>query len=241
MAILPVRATPRLSATQLADYLVTPTPIGQRGILRQAKYPVQSKPLIIQYQHARRCIAACLQSPVESPKIIGAAFAMLEQKKADPSSAPLTKDDASRSIDVIDAFATSINKLKFDGYFYDASNTHDAIINISGVDISVAPDAIAWTNLKDGKRIGSIFIKCTLGVLGEAAEARRTASNTHLATIAHMHALKKLATIGTPYPPASMVIDVTRETAVRGTPNMKKRIENMEAACEVIEAVWPKI
>lgn len=55
------RVLPRLSASQLADYLVAPTPIGQMGILRQAKNPGPNRPLIIQYQHARRTIAECLR------------------------------------------------------------------------------------------------------------------------------------------------------------------------------------
>jgi hypothetical protein len=212
------------------------------GILRQAKNPVQSKPLIIQYQYARKTIAACLQSPVEANRIIGASIAALEQKRDDMSSSPLIRDDADRSIDVINMFQRSVNALQLDGYRFSVATNQNGLIDVSGVEISVYPDAIAYAPARGGDmRVGAVFLKCTLGLTGDSAESRRTEANLHLATIAHMFALETLASMGTPHAPSSMVIDITRQTMARGPVNIKKRVDNIRAACDMIAAVWPRV
>lgn len=236
------RAAPKLSASQLADYLVSPTPVGQIGILRQAKFPGQSKPLIIQYQHARRCISACLQSPSSASRTIGATVASLEQRRDDASNSPLIRDDAVRSIDVIERFSRIVNALELGNAVYDAAPRDASPLLIAGVEVSVWPDAIARVATRGGEtRVGEIFIRCTIGASGEAAENRRAEANGHLATIAHMHAVATLSGIGTPHAPVSAVIDVPRESVVRGPVNIARRIANIEAACLMIASVWPSI
>lgn len=210
------------------------------GILRQAKNPVQSKPLIIQYQFARRCIAACLQSPIEASRIIGAAIAALEQRRDDHSSSPLICDDAARSIEVIQTFQRTINALDVQGYRYEVPKNQNSVMAVSGVEISVWPDAIAQATVRGVNRIGEVFLRCTIGIPGDAAEDRRSEANGHLATIAHMHTIHALAERGTPHAPSSMVIDVSRELVVRGSVNISRRVANIETACTMIAAIWPR-
>jgi len=38
-----------------------------------------------------------------------------------------------------------------------------------------------------------------------------------------------------------MVIDVPRETVFRGPANIARRVANIEAACQMIAAVWPTV
>ena len=112
---------------------------------------------------------------------------------------------------------------------------------ISGVEVSVWPDVIARATVRGVNRIGEIFIRCTIGAVGENAESRRAEANGHLATIAHMHTIKALSELGTPHAPSSMVIDVPRETVVRGSVNITRRVANIEAACTMIAAIWPRV
>ncbi|MBS9476857.1 hypothetical protein [Ancylobacter radicis] len=242
MALSPVRATPKLSASQLADYLVAPTPVGQMGILRQAKNPGQSRPLIIQYQHARRCISACLQSPASMNRLVASAVVALEQRRDDPSSSPLVRDDAIRSIDVIQTFQRAVNSLDIGNAVYEPGPNPSNPLSISGVDVTVWPDAVAKVSARNGEtRVGEVFIRCTIGAAGDGAENRRSEANGHLATIAHMHAAANLTHLGTPYSPASMVIDVSRGAVVRGPSNITRRVANIEAACAMIAAIWPTV
>jgi hypothetical protein len=237
MALNP-RAHPRLSASQLADYLVAPTPTSQMGILRQAKYPGPSRPLVIQYQHACRGISACLQTPESVNRLVAAAVTNLEQRRDDTASGPLVRDDAQRSIEVIETFQRTVNALNLADAIYRAAPAQAQSLTIQGVEVMVFPDAIAEVQRGNELLVGEVFIRCTIGGAGEAAENRRAEANGYLVTIAHMHALQFHGHRGTPTSTVSRVIDVPRETVVRGTANPGRRIRNIEDGCRMIAAFW---
>lgn len=235
------RAQPRLSASQLADYLVSPTPVGQIGILRQAKNPGPNRPMIIQYNHARRAIAECLRDRAGVNRIVARSVQELEERRDNGTNGPLVRDDAQRCIDVIEAFQRSTNELDLWNAEYQAPRLPVQALNIRGVEISVAPDAIAVSHRRNEVRVGQVFIRCTIGTPGDAAQGRRSEANGILATIAHLHTLHYLADLGTPHAPTSVVVDVPRSTVVRGPVNSARRIANIEAACGMIAAIWPNI
>lgn len=163
----------------------------------------------------------------------------LEQRRDDAGNGPLVRDDAQRCIDVVAAFQQSANALDVWGVEYREPRLPSPVLNISGVDISVVPDAIS-VDARRG-RVGQGFIRCTIGGAGEAAEGRRAEANVNLATIAHMHTQAYLADLGQPHPQASLVIDVPRQNVFRAPTNSARRIANIEAACAMIAAIWPTI
>lgn len=226
----------------MADYLVAPTPLAQINVLRQAKNPSQNKPLIIQYQHARRGIAACLVSPGDINRIVAASVVGLEQRRDDPSSTPLVRDDAIRSIEVIETFQRSVNALGLSGARYESPPKPSRSLTISGVEVAVTADAVARAPARGGRdRVGEVFIRCAIGTSGDAAENRRADANGHLATIAHMHAAQFLTGLGDPHAPTSMVVDVSRGLIIRGPSSTTRRVANITAACSMIAAIWPTI
>lgn len=221
---------------------MAPTPIGQIGILRQAKFPGPSKPLVIQYQLARRCIAACLQAPQDANRIAAGARVQLEQRRDDTANGPLIRDDAARCLEVIETFQRTVNGLELGGITFLLGLNPSPSLMISGVEVTVWPDAVSSVDARGGEtRIGEAFIRCTIGAGGDPAENRRAEANGHLATLAHMHAAQFLAGRGTPHSPTSMVIDVSRETVVRGPVNTTRRVANIQAACGMIAAFWPTV
>ena len=209
------------------------------GILRQAKNPGPNRPLIIQYQHARRTIAECLRDRGGINRIVAGAVIELQDRRDNGANGPLVRDDAQRCIDVIEAFQGATNELDLWNAEYSAPRLPSPALNINGVEISVSPDAIVRDRRRDDVRVGQVFIRCTIGQGGDAAEGRRAEANGHLATIAHLHAAQYLADMGTPHAPVSMVVDVSRGVIVRGPVNSARRIANIEAACAMIAAVWP--
>lgn len=235
------RDTPRLSAAQLADYLAATSMLSQVGILRGAKNPSGARPLIIQYQHARRGIAGCLITPANASKVAASAIVALEQRRDDPANKPLVRDDARRSIEVIRTFQRTVNALGLDDARFEAPPARNAPLSINGVEISVYPDAVVRINRRGGERVGEAFIRCAIGNDGDAAENRRSDANVHLATIAHMHAVATLGHLGAPHSQASLVIDVPREKVVRGPANTTLRVRNVETACTMIAAIWPTV
>lgn len=235
------RQRPRLSAAQLADYLVSPSPVGQMGILRQAKNPGPNRPVMMQYAHARRAIAECLRDRGGINRIIARSVLDLEIRRDDGANGPLVRDDAQRCIDAVERFRGAANALEIWDADYLEPRLPSTSLNIAGVEISVAPDLIVTAARRNQTRVGQVFIRCAIGTAGDAAGNRRAEANGHLATIAHIHTSQYLADLGMPYAPASMVVDVQRENVIRGPVNSARRIANIEAACSMISAIWPNV
>lgn len=173
--------------------------------------------------------------------IIARATVELERRRDDPASSPLVRDDAQRSIDVIELFQRSANELDLWQSNYEEPPARPAPLNINGVEVSVFPDSLSMSQARQEPRVGQVFIRCTIGQTGDAAENRRTEANGHLATIAHMHASHYLTHLGAPHAPTSLVIDVPRQRLIRGPVNSARRIANIEMACTMISALWPTI
>lgn len=235
------RALPRLSASQLADYLVAPTPIGQLGILRQAKNPGPARPLIIQYQLAKRAIAECLRNRAQLNQIVARTVTELEARRDNGTNGPLIRDDAQRCIDVIQAFQLAQNQMDLWQHQYSEPAPRSPSLNIRGVEVSVFPDVVASIQQRGVDRVGQVFIRCTIGQTTDVAENRRAEANGHLATIAHMHTMQYMAHLGTPHAPTSIVVDVPRHALVRGSANYARRVANIETACQMIAAIWPTV
>lgn len=174
-------------------------------------------------------------------RVAAAAIVGLQDRCDDMSNGPLVRDDAQRSIDVIEAFQRASNELDVWGSEYREARVPSPTLAINGVEITVNPDAICLTARRDQQRVGQVFIRCTIGAAGDAAEGRRAEANGHLATIAHLHALQYLGDMGDPHPQSSLVIDVPRRSVVRGPANSARRIANIEAACRMIAAIWPTV
>lgn len=215
--------------------------MGQMAILRQAKAPSDNKPKIIQYKFARQAISSCLRSPENTNHIVAATVANLEQRRDDEANGPLVRDDAQRSLEVVQTFQRSVNALDLSAGRYEAAPNPSPSLMVAGVEISVYPDALVRFNTRAGERLGEVFVRCTIGTTGENAENRRSEANGHLATIAHMHAAQHLAHIGAPHSQASMVIDVPRGRVVYGSANTTRRVQQIETACRMIAAIWPTV
>jgi hypothetical protein len=223
----------------LADYLAATSPIAQMAILRQAKYPGEARPLIIQYQLAKACITACLIEPESMNRTVAQAVASLEQRRDDQANRPLVRDDARRCIEVIETFQRTVNALNpWAGLRYEAPPQRPTPLTLSGVEVSVFADAIAY---RGGDRVGEAFVRCTIGGNNDSAAGRRLEANGHLAVIAHMHAVAHLGNRGTPHSPTSMAIDVPRERIVFGPTSTTMRVRQIETACAMIAAIWPTV
>lgn len=209
------------------------------AILRQAKYPGEARPLIIQYQLARACISACLIEPESMNRTIAEAVASLEQRRDDEANRPLVREDARRCIEVIETFQRTVNGLNlWAGVRYERPPARPASLPVSGVEISVFPDAVAY---RGGDRIGQAFVRCTIGGNNDNAENRRLEANGHLAVIAHMHAVAHMGDHGTPHAPTSMTIDVSRGRVVYGPASTTTRVRQIETVCHMISAIWPTV
>lgn len=172
-------------------------------------------------------------------RTIAQAITSLEQRRDDAANRPLVRDDARRCIEVVETFQRTVNALNlWAGVRYEAAPQRPVPLSISGVEVSVYPDAIAY---RGGERVGEAFIRCTIGGNNDSAENRRLEANGHLAVIAHMHAVAHLGPRGTPHSPTSMTIDVPRERVVCGPASTTTRVRQVETVCQMIAAIWPTV
>jgi hypothetical protein len=237
---LKVRADPGLSAYQLADFM-TSSYAGQITILTNAKYIETGKPKIIQYSIARAAIANFLVSPTRDLGILAQAISTLQQRQNDSALSAFAQDDAKRSIEVIETFQKSLNSMALDGNVFEAPPKNVTPLMIHEVAVSVQPDALVMGSYKQQECIGSAFLRLAKGGDSEAADANRAAMFPLLAALAHVHTATNLTDEGKAHAPLSMVIDVPRGEVCRATTSLSRKVQNIEAACRFIAALWPKI
>jgi hypothetical protein len=231
-----VRTEPRLSAFQLADYIVA-SEVRKISILREAKYPDTGGAKIPQYQIAIQGAARFLVSPYHDPAILESASEKLLQRRDDTSLSPWVRDEAKRSLSALQIFARSHNTLGLKKQTFEKPPGNLPPLVIKGVTVNVEPELLVVGVHKDQERIGSGFIRMAQGSGGEAATEHRKDAYCLLAALGHMHTARHLKTQGSAHEPFSLVIDVPRAEVYRAS-GLIKRGERIAANCQFIKSLW---
>jgi hypothetical protein len=134
---------PRISANELARFIVS-GPTGQVGIIKRAKE--KRTAVAVRYTDARDAIAASMCNPVKGKQIAASAFFSFEQKAADPSLKPWTREDASKSLDVMEAFGKMANT--FAGFDFKPAPVKQPFLKLGGVSVSVNCDVLIHRTVK---------------------------------------------------------------------------------------------
>lgn len=231
-----VRTEPRLSAFQLADYMVA-TENRKIRILEEAKYPDAGAAKIPQYQTAIQCAARFLISPYRDVSILERGSEKLTERRDDADLSPWAREEARRSLGALEKFARSHNLLGLKKHTFEKPPVGLPPMLIHGVTVNVEPEMLVVGVHKDQERIGSAFIRMAAGGSGDAAEQHRRDMYCLLAALAHMHTARHLKEQGKAHEPFSMVIDVPRADVYRAS-GLVKRGERIEANCRFIKSLW---
>ncbi|MHC2577373.1 hypothetical protein ACVI1J_000907 [Bradyrhizobium diazoefficiens] len=106
------RATPQLSANQMAEYLSPSTSSTRRtGIIRDARFPKTS--IVAQYARGREGLVNFLGDGTRSYGHLAEATVALEKREAKPGASTWMKRDSRGSIEAIEAFQRHYNKFGF--------------------------------------------------------------------------------------------------------------------------------
>lgn len=235
-SISKVRTAPRLSAFQLADYIVA-SEVRKISILREAKYPDTGGAKIPQYQIAIQGAARFLISPYHDQAILDSAREKLLQRRDDTALTPWVRDEAKRSLAALEIFARSHNALGLKKHTFEKPPANLAPLDIEGVTINVDPEMLVVGVHKEQERIGSGFIRMAQGSSGETAVEHRKDMHSLLAALGHMHTARRLKDQGSAHEPFSIVIDVPRAEVYRAS-GLIKRGERIAANCRFIKAMW---
>lgn len=175
---IPERPTPRISANDLALFMVS-SDTARIGIIRRAKSP--QLPPIIRYRDARGPICAYLSDPVRSLRPLTAANEMFQQRSTDAAESTLRRDDARQSIEVLRAIQGMANQLG--AYDFQAAPAQQERLFLSEVEISVRADLVVHGEQRGQEQIGYAVLRMTQSdAETEAALARRREMGLYVVT-----------------------------------------------------------
>lgn len=207
------------------------------GIVRRAKFP--SKPPLIRYKDARAAVTGHLASATRSLASLNAARVLMQQKVENMALSSLVRDDAAHSIEVLDAIVRMANQLG--PYDFQPPPTQQPKLTVAGLEVSVRADLIVHGTSRAAEQIGAAVLRLTMDAsANEAAIERRRNMGLYVATLARMH-VESLRGNREPANRLCMSIDV-QHGEVFVAPNANtRRLNDLEAACAFIVAMWPTI
>jgi hypothetical protein len=233
-----VRARPRISANELARFMVAGD-TGRIGIIKRAK--VASTPVLTRYKDVRRTLSNALLTPGRARGFLESARGTFEQRMTDASLSAAVRDDAEKSIDVLDCFPSLNNMLS--GYAYRDPGDRLPYLSISDVEVSVNVDLLIDHSLRGKELVGGLIFRMTKPdeEETEGAKAKRKEMGIYTATLVLMQVSTNLAGNRQPHGPLCWSVDVQNGECFEAPRQRKKRLGDIEAACSIIAAIWDRV
>lgn len=232
MAVSP--KPPRISVNDLALFMVS-SDTARLGIIKRAKHP-QTAP-VIRYKDARPALCAYLSDPLLSVNPLVAAEELFNQRLMDPSQSPLIRDDAKQSINVLHSIQAMKNKLK--GFDFHLAPKNQGKLFLAKVHVSVTADLLVHGEHKGTEQIGAAILRMTQDdAETDGAKAKRKEMGLYVATLARLHVDQNIPSDRTPANRLCMSIDVQHGEVFQAPESNAQRMKNLEAACQIIGAMW---
>lgn len=208
------------------------------GIIRRAKNP-QTPPLI-RYKDVRPVVCAYLADDSRSLSRLTEAEQMFAKRKADDTLSDLRQDDARASLLVLQSVHGMKNRLA-PFTFRLAPHSQPKLV-IAGVDVSVRADLIVRMPIKGVEHAGAAVMRFSQDdAETDAAKAKRKDMGLYVATLVRKHIDQNM----TPNLPVSnrlcLSIDVQHGEVFQAPDSNARRMNDLDAACRFIAAVWDGI
>lgn len=215
------------------------TDVGRKGIIKRAREVNDAA--AVRYSDARKAIRAALADSVSDKKIVNAARESFEQKTADASLTSWVRDDAAKSIDVMDSFLLMRNQLI--GFNFTAPPNQQSILQIAGVAVSVNCDVLIHGDIKNVPSRGAALFRLTKPDEEEtsAAKSKRHEMGANAATLVLMYLQSSSQSDAPISNELCWSLDIQAGDIIRAPKNYTNRKANMETACEFIAAMWDKV
>lgn len=216
---------PRISLNKLGEYLDA-TPSRRKRIILDQQEPKTF--VMARYQDARQEIVNFISNGMlDDAELLNTA----QELRNATNGTEFTLQDKKASADAIENFLDIADNLNLDGVIAEPVDKFDSsTLEIAGVDVTVRPDII----LKDEN---TSEIKGAVKLHFSKTAPLTEKSANYVAT-----GLKAYLTKKSPNIDASkcFVVDVATQTVVSAPRTHIKRMRDIEAACEEIDARWKK-
>lgn len=229
------RSEPRISANDLAKYMVTPDP-GRLGIIRRSRD--SATPPRIRYAELKSGLVTFLADIRRPEAALGRLRLTLESRRDTPRSTTFIRQDAELSLAAMDAFENMKNALG--GYRFVAPGQRFDLLAIAGVNVSINLDLFAVRTKNGEDQFGGVLLRLTKpdDEETENAASKRREMGLYAATLAHMQARSLAASPGAPHHDLCMSIDVQCGEVHLAGRSAAMRSSRLEAACRFIAAMW---
>lgn len=229
---------PRISANELARFMLAKDP-GKLGIIRRARQKRSAGS--IRYSDARSVIRNALRDPVNEARKLHEARERFEQRAADASLKPFTREDAEKSVEVLDALTRMRNL--YAGTDFQGAPQRQPKLNISGVAVSVESDLLIHGRGRQEGQVGGALLRLAQpeDEETEGAKRKRESIGAYAATLVFMHVRQNLAGNLQPRAPLCWSIDVQNMDVYKAPARTAGRVAELEAACTMISGLWDRV
>jgi hypothetical protein len=228
------RLTPRISANDLALYMVS-SHTAQIGIIRRARVP--KTPPIIRYRDARGPVCAFLTDPIRGLNPLVAATAAMRQRADDPAESSLRQDDARQSIAVFKAVQAMRNQTA-PFAFLPAPSDQPKLVR-GGVEISIRLDLLVHGSSRGQDQFGGAVLRMTQDDADtEAAKSKRREMGQYVATLVRSHVESIVPSDRQAANRLCLAIDIQHGEVFPAPTSSTRRMNDLEAACRMIAAMW---
>jgi len=212
---------------------------GRMGIIRRAKE--KKSAIAVRYADVRPSLSGAMCDPIKSKGFLATAYDSFEQKASDASLSAWTREDAAKSLDVIDAFNKMQNS--FAGFDFVQAPRKQPSLKLGGVAVSVNCDVLIHRPVKGVEAIGAALFRLTKPEEDETetAKSKREQMGKCVATLVLMQVGANLAGNRKPLFDLCWSVDVQSREIHKAPKNSKALMANMENACHFIAAMWDKV
>lgn len=214
-------SNPRISLNKLGEYL-TATPARRRRIVEDQINPKEF--IAARYTDARENISNYIAGAIGEQELTDAAKTLRNQTHE----SKFITQDKSLSADAIDEFLELSDQLPTDYRFEKVAASDSSTLEISGVTVSIRPDVYLLND--NNQVVGAIKLHFP------KSNPLTTTSGEYVAT--GLRTFMQEYSQATIDPKLCIVIDIPSSNLIAAPKAGKKRMSDIEAACEEINARW---
>ncbi|MFO1491086.1 MAG: hypothetical protein U1F87_09290 [Kiritimatiellia bacterium] len=225
------RLAPRISVNKLGEYIVA-SPARRKRIIYDQKFP--QKFITARYADAQQFITEYLAQTNRHTSYIAAAISQL---MSIPARSEWEEQNNALCAGALEHFIEVEDKLTSQEFSYTPLNPlAQASCTIANVEISIRPELEVVIN--QGKKLG----QCGIVKLAFSKTNPITADvGDTTASLLHHYCESTMAKGSLISRDMCMLVDVFGEKVVSAPKSFKRRMKDVEAACQEIDALWPRI
>lgn len=214
-------STPRISLNKLGEYM-TATPARRRRIIEDQITPKEF--IATRYADARESISDYITGEISE----GGLGKVAEDLRSKIYDSNFVAQDKNLSADAIDSFLEISDQLPVGYVFEKAPANAKSTLELSGVEVSIRPDV--YIKSDDGEVVGAIKLHFP------KSNPLTTTSGEYVATALKVFVQENASNAIDPK--LCLIIDVPSSNVIPAPKAGKKRMSDLEAACEEIDAQW---